>query len=169
MPPATDGAIAEDVDTRAGPVQLADLSAVDPDADDHHVFSLSDTDLFEITGAALYLKQGVVLDYETQPRHGFTLTATDSGGLSVTGAEQTLAVTDANEAPTEVIIAWVPPATDGAIAEDVDTSAGPVQLAELSAVDPDADDSHVFSLSDTDCLRDYRRRAVSEAGGSAGL
>ena len=149
VPPATDGAIAEDVDTSAGPVQLADLSAVDPDADDSHVFSLSDTDLFEIIGAALYLKQGVVLDYETQPRHGFTLTATDSGGLSVTGAEQTLAVTNANEAPTEVIIAWVPPVTEGMIAEDVDTSAGPVQLAELSAVDPDADDSHVFSLSDT--------------------
>ncbi len=150
VPPATDGAIAEDVDTSAGPVKIAELSAVDPDADDSHVFSLSDTTLFEIAGTALYLKQGVGLDYETQPRHGVTLTATDGGGLSVTGAAQTLAVTDANEAPTEVIIAWVPPATDGAIAEDVDTSAGPVQLAELSAVDPDADDSHVFSLSGAD-------------------
>ena len=150
VPPATEGMIAEDVDTHAGPVQLADLSAVDPDADDNHVFSLSDTDLFEITGAALYLKQGVVLDYETQPRHGFTLTATDGGGLSVTGAAQTLEVTNTNEAPTEVIITWVPPATDGMIAEDVDTSTGPVQLAKLSAVDPDADDSHVFSLSGAD-------------------
>ncbi len=150
VPPATDGMMAEDVDTSAGPVQLAELSAVDPDADDSHIFSLSDTTLFEITGAALYLKQGVILDYETQPRHGVTLTATDGGGLSVTGTEQALAVTNANEAPTEVIIAWVPPATDGAIAEDVDTSAGPVQLAELSAVDPDADDSHVFSLSGAD-------------------
>ncbi len=150
VPPATDGAIAEDVDTSAGPVKIAELSAVDPDADDSHVFSLSDTTVFEITGTALYLKQGVILDYETQPRHGVTLTATDGGGLSVTGTEQTLAVTDANEAPTEVMITWVPPATDGAIAEDVDTSAGPVQLAELSAVDPDADDSHVFSLSGAD-------------------
>ena len=52
----------------------------------------------------LYLKQGVIgLDYETQPGHGFTLTATDSGGLSVTGATQTLEVTNTNEAPTEVI------------------------------------------------------------------
>ena len=148
VPPAMDGMMAEDVDTSAGRVQLANLSATDPD-DSRHTFSVRGADIFEITGAALYLKQGVILDYETQPRHGVTLTATDEGGLSVTGTAQTLAVTDANEAPTEVIVTWVPPVTEGMIAEDVDTSAGSVKIAELSAVDPDADDSHVFSLSDT--------------------
>ena len=128
--------------------------------DSHHTFSLSDTDIFEITGAALYLKQGVGLDYETQPRHGFTLTATDSGGLSVTGAEQTLEVTDANEAPTEVIVTWVPPVTDGAIAENLDTRAGPVQVATLSATDPDAGDQHRFTL-------EGEQAAVFEVAGHA--
>ena len=43
-----------------------------------------------------------------------------------------------NAAPTGVIVSWVPPATDGMIAEDVDTSTGPVQLANCPRSTTDA-------------------------------
>ena len=150
--PAADGVIAEDVDAGAGRVRVAELSALDEDAGDRHVFRVSDTAILEVIDAALYLKQGAALDYETAPSHRFTVTATDSGGLRFTGPEQTLTVADANEAPTGVGVDWVVPAADGVIAEDVDAGAGRVRVAELSALDEDAGDRHVFRVSDTAIL-----------------
>ncbi len=145
--PAADGVMAEDVDTRAGRVQVAELSAIDVDVGDHHVFSVSAGVTFETDGAALYLKQGAAFDYETRTSYRFRITTTDSGGLSFTGAEQTLTLTDVNEGPTGVVVDWVAPAADGVMAEDVDTRAGRVQVAELSAIDVDVGDHHVFSVS----------------------
>ena len=150
--PAADGVIAEDVDAGAGRVRVAELSALDEDAGDRHVFRVSDTAILEVIDAALYLKQGAALDYETAPSHRFTVTATDSGGLRFTGPEQTLTVADANEAPTGVGVDWVVPAAGGVIAEDVDAGAGRVRVAELSALDEDAGDRHVFRVSDTAIL-----------------
>ncbi len=63
------------------------LTVVDPNANDSHTLVLSGADEahFEIdTNNQLKLKDGVSLDYQTQPGAGYatTVTATDNGGLS---------------------------------------------------------------------------------------
>ena len=148
--PAANGEIAENVDTGAGRIRIAELFATDPDADDTHTFAVSDTAAFEVDGFVLYLRQGVALDHETTPSLTFTVTATDKGGLSVTSAEQTLTVADANEGPTSVTVTWVAPAVDGTIAENLDTGGGRIRVAVLSATDPDAGDEPAFSLEGAD-------------------
>jgi Ca2+-binding RTX toxin-like protein len=74
-------AVAENV---AGAVVGA-LSATDPDASDTHTFSVSDP-RFEVVGNELKLKEGVRLDFERGALVNLDVTATDSGGLSVTRA-----------------------------------------------------------------------------------
>lgn len=63
---------------------VATLSAVDPDAADHHTFTLSGAhaDFFEIVGSEIHVRAGAALDFETANHHDLTVTATDNGGLS---------------------------------------------------------------------------------------
>ena len=73
------------------------LSVTDPDAGDSHSFTVSDA-RFEVVSGALKLKAGQSLDYETEPTVSLTVTATDSGTLSVS-QPFTITVTDANDPP----------------------------------------------------------------------
>ncbi|MCU9849246.1 cadherin domain-containing protein [Defluviimonas sp. WL0024] len=59
------------------------LGASDPDQGDTHIFSVSDP-RFEVVGNLLKLKDGVRIDFEKEPVVALDVTATDSGGLSVT-------------------------------------------------------------------------------------
>ena len=96
---ATGGRIAENTDTRGGPVRVAVLSATDPDAGDNLMFSLggADADAFELNGKELSIRRGVRLDQDTRPAYAITVTATDAAGLSVT-TEAVLQVDAENEA-----------------------------------------------------------------------
>ncbi len=84
------------VENAAGAV-IGTLSTVDPDAGDSIVYSVSDNH-FEIVGNQLKLKDGVSLNYETEPTVDVKVTATDSRGVN-SEATFTVQVTDVVEPP----------------------------------------------------------------------
>ncbi|MCL4201429.1 MAG: cadherin repeat domain-containing protein [Pirellulaceae bacterium] len=120
------------------------LSTADPDEDDVHTYQLvsgtgsADNALFAIDGATL--KTAAVLDFESQATYQIRVRSTDLLGLSV---EQTLLVnvTDVNEAPTAVAL------TPNTIPEN--SPVGTV-VGVLTSEDPDAGDTHTYSLVDGD-------------------
>ncbi|MFN3260340.1 MAG: PA14 domain-containing protein, partial [Pikeienuella sp.] len=61
---------------------IGTVTVADPDAGDAHTLSVSDA-RFEIVGGQLKLKDGVSLDHEAEPSVSVTVTATDSGGKTV--------------------------------------------------------------------------------------
>ncbi|WP_306144977.1 cadherin domain-containing protein [Roseibium sp. MMSF_3412] len=58
------------------------LAVSDPDNGDTHTYSVSD-DRFEVLGGTLKLKDGAVIDFESEPTVDVTVTATDVGGNTV--------------------------------------------------------------------------------------
>jgi len=133
----TSNVVAED--TPAGTV-VGLLSADDANAGDVHTFELvvgdgdTDNDAFEIVGQQL--RTVATFDFETQNEYHIRVRATDLGGLSVE-TSLVIQVTDVNESPTDVIL------TPTTVAEDA--PAGTV-VGLLTALDPDADDTHTFEL-----------------------
>ena len=77
------------------------VSVTDPDDNDYHTFIVSD-ERFVVSEGQLMLRDGVVLDFESEPSIEITVTATDSGGISVT-KNFTLNVTDNNDPPRNLI------------------------------------------------------------------
>ncbi len=71
------------------------ISVVDPDAGPPHTFVVSDA-RFEVSGGSLRLRPGQSVDRETEASIALDITATDSGGLSVTRSF-TITVVDADE------------------------------------------------------------------------
>jgi len=134
LTPAT---VAEDVPL--GSV-VGQLTAVDPDAGDVHTFEFiageggADNDAFEIVDQEL--RTVVTLDFETQSEYQIRVRATDLDGLSVE-TSLIIQVTDVNEAPTEVLLA-----SDG-VSEDASVG---TMVGLLTAVDPDAGDTHTFEF-----------------------
>ncbi len=112
------------------------LSTVDPDAGDSHTYTVSD-DRFEVVDGQLKLKDGVALDHEGEPSVTIQVTTTDAGGLAHSESF-TISVTNVNEGPTDIAL------SNATIAEN---AAGAV-VGTLSTVDPDAGDSHTYTVSD---------------------
>ncbi|MBP6014988.1 MAG: hypothetical protein KBA31_22390, partial [Alphaproteobacteria bacterium] len=112
------------------------LSTVDPDAGDTHTYSVSDS-RFEVVGGQLKLKDGVSLDHEGEPSVNVTVTSTDASGASVSEAFD-ITVANVNEGPTDIGL------SNATISEN---AAGAV-VGTLSTVDPDAGDTHSYSVSD---------------------
>ncbi|MEL7252910.1 MAG: PA14 domain-containing protein [Pseudomonadota bacterium] len=128
----TGGVVAEN----AAGAMVGTISVVDPDAGDSHSFEVSD-DRFEVVNGELRLREGVALDHEDAASVQVEVTATDSGGATLTESF-TIAVTDVNEGPSDVAL------SGGVVAEN---AAGAV-VGTISVVDPDAGDSHTFEVSD---------------------
>ncbi|WP_371170818.1 PA14 domain-containing protein [Aliiroseovarius sp. 2305UL8-7] len=112
------------------------LTVIDPDAGDTHEFSVSD-DRFEVVDGELRLKDGERLDHETTAQIDVEVTATDASGASVTEAFA-INVTDVNEGPINLGL------SNFAVAEN---ASGAV-VGTLTVIDPDAGDTHEFSVSD---------------------
>ena len=74
---------------------IGELLAIDPDAADTHVFTVSDP-RFEVVDVALRLRAGISLDHEATPVVLVEVTATDPAGLTFTQQVQVL-VTNVNE------------------------------------------------------------------------
>ncbi|MEM9433427.1 MAG: PA14 domain-containing protein, partial [Pseudomonadota bacterium] len=115
---------------------IGHLEVVDPDAGDSHSYALSD-DRFEVVGDEVRLKPGIALDFEDAAQITLEVTATDSGGASVTQSFE-INVADLNEGPESVSL------SNTSVAEN---TAGAV-IGQLDVVDPDANDSHSYALSD---------------------
>jgi T5SS/PEP-CTERM-associated repeat protein len=132
----------------------------DPDnasEDEYHTFTVSD-ERFEVVEGELRLKQGVVFDFETAEQTSFEIevTATDSGGISVTKSF-TLELVDQNETPSLAVDDDA--ATPNAVAEDA--VGGAYTGITAKAADQDKDDSITYSLSDD---ADGRFEIDSETG-----
>ncbi len=120
----------------AGIVTHVALSVLDPDSGDTHTFAVSDN-RFEIVNSLLKLKAGQSLDFEATSIVVLNITATDAGGLSI-DLPFTVTVINENEAPTGVLLSQTH------VAENSPGAA----VGSLSAIDPDAGDTHTFIVSD---------------------
>ena len=116
------------------------LSATDVDTPETHAFRLvpgdSDTDnaSFSIDGSAL--KTAASFDFEDRTSYSVRVRVTDSAGAT-SETSFTIAVTDVNEAPTDLAL------NAAAIEENQDAGTA---IGTLSASDPDAGDTLVFTL-----------------------
>ncbi|MEO1197806.1 MAG: carbohydrate-binding domain-containing protein [Pseudomonadota bacterium] len=123
-------------DNTAGAV-VGSLTVIDPDQQDSHTYDVSDG-RFEVAGGVLRLRDGVELDYSVETSVSLTVTATDAGGLAFAETFN-IAVNDANAAPTSIVLnnASVDENADGAV------------IGALTVTDPDAGDTHSFSVDDS--------------------
>jgi len=109
---------------------IGNVTVADPDTGDSHTLTVSDA-RFEISGSQLKLKAGQILDHEAEPSVDVDITATDVGGLALTGTF-TIAVNDVNEAPT----------VDAGLDQTVNE--GDVVDFKGSFTDPDSVDTHSY-------------------------
>ena len=105
-------------------------------AHNYIVLSGQDADLFEVVENQLKLKTGQRANYEAQALFNLITSAPDSGGTLKSQAIA-ISVVDLNETPTEILV------TNNEIAEGLNG----VIVGELTALDPDENDAHSFSLS----------------------
>ena len=112
------------------------LSTVDPNAGDKHTYSVSDS-RFEVVNGQLKLTAGTSLNYENGSSVQLTVTTKDQGGLSYSESFK-IAVTNVNEAPTDISISNL----------SVDENASGAVVGNLSTVDPDAGNTHSYTVSD---------------------
>jgi ELWxxDGT repeat protein len=126
---------------------IGNLSTTDPDAGNTFTYSLvtgagsTDNSLFTIVGNQL--KTNAVFDFETQNSYSVRVQTTDQGGLT-TEKQLTLAVTNVNEAPTNLAL------SANTITENVNTTAG-VLIGNITITDPDATgNNNLLSVQGTD-------------------
>ncbi len=115
------------------------LSALDPDFGDLANFTLLDDagGRFDLNGATLVVAGA--LDYEAASSHQITVRVTDAANNTYDEII-TIAVTNQNEAPSDIALAG------GTVIEN--STAGTV-VGTLSAIDPDAGDSVTYELLDS--------------------
>ncbi len=148
LPTLSPSSIAENTNTSAGPVEIGTLSAIDPDSGTfaNHTFTLvagagdADNGRFSGTGNKLQIKQNEVINFEAQASYAVRVNVSD--GANSVPQTLTVSVTDVNEAP------GLPTLSPSSIAENTNTSSGPVEIGMLSAIDPDsgAFANHTFTL-----------------------
>jgi RHS repeat-associated protein len=120
--------------------EIATLHTVDADAGDSHSLSLvagfgdSDNNAFTIDGDRLYFKDAA--DFETKANYNLRVRTTDAAGNSLEKILY-LNVNNVNEAPTDITLSAT------SIAENL-----PIEtvVATLVSSDPDAVDTHTYSL-----------------------
>ena len=95
-----------------------------------------DDDRFEIADGNLKLKDGMSLDFESDTSP-IDVTITASGDGASATATVSVSVTDVNEGPSLEV-------ADGA----VDENAAGAMVGAVTVSDPDADDTHTYSVSD---------------------
>lgn len=132
----TPGSVAENAG--AG-VTAGALTATDPD-DAFHTYSFQpgpggeDNGVFQIDGTTLETAQN--FDHEAQDVYHVRVRATDDGGR-FREEQLVVAITDQNEAPTDIAL------SQSSVAENTD---GPFRVGELSTTDEDGGDSFTYTL-----------------------
>lgn len=115
---------------------VGDLTVTDADSGDTHTFTVSD-DRFEISGSQLKLKADVSLDYETEKEVTVKIETTDSANNKYS-ADFKVMVADLPEAPTAIALSKME------VAENAEAAV----IGTLSVTDPDANDTHTFTVAD---------------------
>ncbi len=127
-------------ENNAANATVGNFSASDVDAGDTQSFSLvsgagsTDNASFTITGTSLNLMPSA--DFETKSSYSVRIRVTDSGGLFFE-KQFTIAVTNVNEAPTDIAL------SASSIAENNTVNA---TVGALSATDADAADTRTYTL-----------------------
>ncbi|QDT12015.1 DUF2341 domain-containing protein [Stieleria marina] len=118
---------------------IGTVGAVDPDSGDTHTWSVSDS-RFEVVGTTLKLKAGETLDRESEATVSLTITATDQAGTGIAYDEAfTITVDNVNETPTDITL------TNSSVDENDDGAT----IGTVGVVEPDAGDTHAWSVSDS--------------------
>lgn len=142
----TQTVVAENTDT-SQPLRVAEIVVTD-DGLGTNVLSLSgaDANVFELNGSELFLKAGVVLDYETQASYAVTVQAFDAtvDGSSPVSAAFSVEIADVNEAATAVDLVGL----TSTLAENTDTTTR-LQVATIIVSD-DALGTNVLTVSGAD-------------------
>ncbi|MBR1143698.1 tandem-95 repeat protein [Bradyrhizobium sp. AUGA SZCCT0431] len=114
------------------------LSDVDVDVGDSATYTLTDNanGRFAISNGQIVVAGA--LDYETATSHQVTVRVTDGGGNTY-DKDFSIGVTNANDAPTNISV------SNAAVPQG---SANGTVIGALSAIDPDAGDTAMFSLVD---------------------
>ncbi|MGE0088317.1 MAG: leucine-rich repeat domain-containing protein [Bacteroidales bacterium] len=122
---------------------VGQLSTTDPDASDSHTYTLAtgngtnDADNGSFTIDGNNLKTNTSLDYETKPEYYIYIRTEDAAGLTYLKAF-TISVVNINESPTNIAL------TTSTINEN--SVLGSI-VGQLSSTDPDASDSHTYTLA----------------------
>ena len=135
----------EDFDT-SGQTKIADIEIADDALGDETLFlSGADSSNFEIIGTELFLKSGIVLDFETQNMLDVTVEVDDPtlGSGSDDSTAHSVEITDVNEAPSVSLANTV-----DSLPEDFDTT-NSTKIADIVVMD-DALGSESLSLSGRD-------------------
>ena len=147
--------IKENTDTSYARIPLGVISYID-DGYGTNVLFLSGNDavFFEIDHNILYLKTGVVLNYEEKPYYSIFVHVADpfAVNLNVPSTNYTLSVIDVNENPILIDFIDTPVST---LAEDTPIN-DPIYLGSLQWLDPDIDvlylDSNIVKLYGLDSV-----------------
>ena len=129
------------VENSAKGTNVGSLSVSDPDEGDQHTFLVITPDdgppsLFSVQGKQLLVNGS--LDFEAQAVHTVKLSVFDKANASHT-QEITVTLTDANEAPTGILL------PDAKVKENQNAN---TIVGTLAAIDPDAGDSgHTFTIT----------------------
>lgn len=119
---------------------IGNLTAIDPDIGDSHVFSLINPGLYPDNAAFFVdggeLKSSQVFDFENKSRYEICLQTTDSVGLTFI-RNLILTVEDVNEAPNVLTL------DKNSVDEIAPTG---TTIGAFATVDPDAGDSHTYAL-----------------------
>lgn len=127
-------------DDSAAGVVVGTLTSVDQDASDTHTYTLvtgtGSTNNASFTIVGNELRTAAIIDFTSQASYSIRVRSTDAGGL-FTESVFTIAEEGVNEAPTAILLDNLTVAEG----EPIGTSVG-----TLSATDPDASDTHTFTL-----------------------
>jgi gliding motility-associated-like protein len=127
-------------ENNAANATVGTMSSTDADAGDTHTYTLvsgtgsTDNAAFNISGNNLRVSNA--LDFETKASYSIRVRTTDAGGLSFEKVFA-ISVSNVNEAPTNIN------STQLAIYEN---NAANATVSNLSSIDPDAGDTHTYTL-----------------------
>ena len=120
---------------------VGDLIAAIDDINATHEYSYSltgeDADKFEVVDGQLKLKDGVSANYEEKNIYSVLVTATDTGGLSVS-QNFSVTINDINEAPSDIGVSRL------SLKDNSDAAV----VGTLSTVDEDGNESHSYTVND---------------------
>jgi ELWxxDGT repeat protein/predicted outer membrane repeat protein len=131
--------LAENTDT-TNPIKVADIVITDDALGSKMIYQTGpNVGLFEIAGGALYLRAQTVLDYEVLSQLQVTVQVDDSsvGATPDSTAALTIAITNVNEAPTEITL------SAASLAENLPAGTA---IGTFATTDPDGEGTFVYAL-----------------------
>ena len=114
------------------------LKTTDPDANDTHTYTVSDSRFEIIHGNGLRLKEGEYLNYATEKSVPLMITATDPFGASYSQTFTLEVIPSKNIAPQEITL------SSDKLAEG---QTGAI-VGQLTTLDRNVDDTHTYTVSD---------------------